>query len=1380
MNMKKDKTLRFFLCGVLLLLFVLQPSVGYAGGGDSQLELLPESKVDGAAAVMASARIVTTKGWALAFDPVYTNPGPGLYLIKLFAKDGVSTFPDNSDSSAETVVYYLENSLVGLNTVKIIVEYTGEDEFEKQFAEHIFATELQFDYQKSNDVPPTVVSSSPADNATGVSINASPTLTFSEALDASTVKSGNIELREYADAAHDAAEVPATVVLSENDTVVTFQPASALRYDKKYYFYVDSGVKDKAGNKIKDTWLHADKDSHGFSTESAVIPHSSENTISSFILSGNDGVIALNSIAITVPSGTDVSALTPTIAFTGASISPASGAAQNFTNPVTYTVTAEDGSATIYTVIVNFAEVQTQATLTVEKNNFVGDLVVNPGTTNVRVASFILSAGSAEDVKIDSIKIKLSQVGIYYNLVLKLNTDPVSDNVFLSASDESVDVNLYNFVVPASSSEIIDVYSDMVPDKTGAVTLTVGYISAVGSSSLNPLESPSDVLCQTVTVINENDTQGGVSKQEYNALVALYNATGGDNWTNHIGWLDPNVPVSGWYGVTVENGKVTRLYLYNNELSGALPAEIGDLSNLESLDVLNNKILSFPAEVGNLTNLKTLFVDGNELQELPSEIGKLSNLESLFVGNNNILSLPIEIKNLNNLKTLDYSGNNLTNFPMEAIDIPNLEKLDVMFNKITSIPAEIAKLKGLKSLTVRYNKIESLPPEISELKNLTILDLMGNNLEKVPIEVLSMVNLEELDLGSNGISSVPVEIMGLANLKKLYFYGNNLQEFPTEILGLTNLESLNVAYNYNISSVPETINLLSNLKYLDVRGNSITVLPDSVLNLKKLNSLRVRDNKLDFSSLEKVINSKLLDEFDYSPQQNFSVEPDEVKLAIDDTLTLSVVVGGTANKYQWFKDGIAISEVSSDAKYVKGNITTEDFGKYICQVTNDIVTGLTLVSKHIEVEKDIINNFRVEANDYRVKLAWENLNAEGNDPIAYTIYRSTSTLSYPSWREKVDYVNQDNITEVQDFNLEPGVDYYYFVSAFDPNSSTGGETGWVGPVRISKKFISITSIKGGESFMGGTEHNLTFEIVDPSIVNSLNIFFTSNSNYGVGYIFCPDSLGGSCVWKVPEGYDYVSAQAQVNIAPDFKENIHTTSQYSDFRSEKFSIIPVLEQPNFLWTKPEVVNNLPTGGNVQITELDSKYDHYGVLHAATSYTMYGSRDGLENVEQISGISYSKREGGLWSAPERVYEFVTTTGFYYPFVVENLSVLIDSASKPQISWTLRNNFSGSNVDLDKQGFYYSTKENNEWNNEKISVSNGINEARIAMNNEDNAYLVWSSYEEPEKSGKFSLYYTKKTKDNSWSGVKNVFDSQIAFSNLFDLAITDNGNAHIIYSK
>lgn len=62
-----------------------------------------------------------------------------------------------------------------------------------------------------------------------------------------------------------------------------------------------------------------------------------------------------HTIALTVPFGTNVSALAPTIVHTGASISPASGVAQNFTSPVTYTVTAANGTTQAYVVTVSVA-----------------------------------------------------------------------------------------------------------------------------------------------------------------------------------------------------------------------------------------------------------------------------------------------------------------------------------------------------------------------------------------------------------------------------------------------------------------------------------------------------------------------------------------------------------------------------------------------------------------------------------------------------------------------------------------------------------------------------------------------------------------------------------------------------------------------------------------------------------------------------------------------------------------------------------------------------------------------------------------------------------------------------------------------------------------
>ena len=92
---------------------------------------------------------------------------------------------------------------------------------------------------------------------------------------------------------------------------------------------------------------------------------SSDKSITSFVFSGLtpkvDGVIDNINYAInlTVSSDTDVTSLTPTISVSGnATVSPLSGVAPDFTNPVIYSVTAQDGSTQNYTVTVTPVSVQ--------------------------------------------------------------------------------------------------------------------------------------------------------------------------------------------------------------------------------------------------------------------------------------------------------------------------------------------------------------------------------------------------------------------------------------------------------------------------------------------------------------------------------------------------------------------------------------------------------------------------------------------------------------------------------------------------------------------------------------------------------------------------------------------------------------------------------------------------------------------------------------------------------------------------------------------------------------------------------------------------------------------------------------------------------------
>jgi hypothetical protein len=90
-------------------------------------------------------------------------------------------------------------------------------------------------------------------------------------------------------------------------------------------------------------------------TVSVSLALSAQKDITSFSIGGIDGVISGNAIALTLPFGTNLASLSPTITHTGASISPASGAARNFSSPVTYTVTAQDSSTKVYTVTASVA-----------------------------------------------------------------------------------------------------------------------------------------------------------------------------------------------------------------------------------------------------------------------------------------------------------------------------------------------------------------------------------------------------------------------------------------------------------------------------------------------------------------------------------------------------------------------------------------------------------------------------------------------------------------------------------------------------------------------------------------------------------------------------------------------------------------------------------------------------------------------------------------------------------------------------------------------------------------------------------------------------------------------------------------------------------------
>ena len=420
------------------------------------------------------------------------------------------------------------------------------------------------------------------------------------------------------------------------------------------------------------------------------------------------------------------------------------------------------------------------------------------------------------------------------------------------------------------------------------------------------------------------------------ALTALYTSTDGANWVKNDNWLIG--PVESWYGIKLNNGRVTNILFTNNNLSGKIPPEIGNLTELTNLRITNNNLSdSIPSEIGNLTKLDYLTLGNNQLTgPIPREIGNLTNLNNLHLHDNQLSGeIPSEIGYLTNLVRLELFDNQFTG----------------------SIPPEIGNLINLESfLTLHDNKLTgAIPPEIGNLVNLAELWLQDNQLTgSIPPEIGDLASLRRLFLASNRLTGgIPIETGSLTNLTQLYLQENNLSgPIPPEIGNLINLTHVWLHSNQFTGSVPDEITNLSQLEYLIVHTNQIDRLPD-LSSLIRLEQLYAADNQLTFEDIEPNINVPG-SIFDYSPQDSIGISIDTVVM-IGADLTFSISVGGSANKYRWRRDGIEITG-AADSVLILNSVKEADDGNYICEVTNTLAPGLTIYSKPINVILDGVTN----------------------------------------------------------------------------------------------------------------------------------------------------------------------------------------------------------------------------------------------------------------------------------------------------------------------------------------------------------------------------------------------------------------------------------------
>ena len=399
----------------------------------------------------------------------------------------------------------------------------------------------------------------------------------------------------------------------------------------------------------------------------------------------------------------------------------------------------------------DFSNATSLRKLIINNNNFRGavpDLTSLPGFSELKIENNFFQFGDFEN-----------QYTYYKN-----NLETFTYSPQLKIDEEIIiDITLgqdYTFEIsPVSGTNLTYQWFKNEEPIDGANELTYNINNA-------ELQDAADYVCKvyssiiTDLIIERNiiHLYAPVLQEDKDALMALYNATDGPNWTNNTNW-GTDEPVYTWFGIHMEGNRVTRIvfddYKNGNNLVGELPAEVGNLSALKELNIMGNQELkgSIPIEIGNLTELKTLVLWNNALiGNIPAQIGNLIKLEYVSFEDNFLTgNIPESFANLTKMKSFWVNGNLLSG------DLPYI--FDNWSNLIyISIGRNLKLKRNNQNTFTGYFKIDSKPDLLgvwTESTNIQGINVkyseekikyfMANDCSQLTCIVVSDVNASYLD-----------------------------------------------------------------------------------------------------------------------------------------------------------------------------------------------------------------------------------------------------------------------------------------------------------------------------------------------------------------------------------------------------------------------------------------------------------------------------------------------------------------------------------------------------------------------------------------------------------------------------------------------------------
>jgi hypothetical protein len=357
--------------------------------------------------------------------------------------------------------------------------------------------------------------------------------------------------------------------------------------------------------------------------------------------------------------------------------------------------------------------------------------------------------------------------------------------------------------------------TSFTPDETFSTDGTYFWrVKAVGGGTQN--WSP---IRNFTTTKQGNTNTGGDATQDRQALMDLYSATGGDQWKNNSGW-GQGAPSNSWHGIQVNSqGRVTRVDLFNNALSGPLPESMGDLEKVTHLNLKNNKLTGpIPQSIGNMESLESLILSGRTydiggtLKAPPENLnyayhpGKRSSSTNRFTG-----TIPSSIGQLSNLEFLEISD-------QAGITGP--------------LPSEIGTLSSLKGLYLNTLDLDGyrIPETFGNLTELRHFYVSGSDvIGQLPgglknMQKLTYINIVSSETLGKGLTGALPDFSNLTNLRSLVLSNNEFEgSYPSYFNNgnFTGLHTLRITWS-NLTGSLHGFNNLPALESLGLEGNNLS------------------------------------------------------------------------------------------------------------------------------------------------------------------------------------------------------------------------------------------------------------------------------------------------------------------------------------------------------------------------------------------------------------------------------------------------------------------------------------------------------------------------------------------------------------------------------